>query len=164
MEAYLLSPADVTALHAMNRPSEFSLSVGILSEDAPEVWAEFAPSRISVFGKRRKITMGVGGERRNETWAEICSERNFRLRLRVKRPRHLSVNGKCSETCFPGWRPIGRTMISSSSYGAEYRPPPCPILRSATLRRPEIASLTCATDRPRFDAFRHRRPPYCLCL
>ena len=79
LQVDLLFLDDLIVLHVLDLFSRYSLLVPARSENPEEVWDAFCNSWIAVFGKPRIIQMDEGGERKNDLWAYLCTDRYIKL-------------------------------------------------------------------------------------
>ena len=70
---------DIVALRVMDVSPKYSLLTPVRAKNPQEVRGAFCNSRIGVFGPPSCIQMDEGGERRNELWTELRSERRRKL-------------------------------------------------------------------------------------
>ena len=83
LEADLLFPDDIIALHGTDVIPKYSLSIPARTQNPQEVRGAFCSPAIGVFGPPMSIQMDEGGEWENELLAALRCERRIKLYLGV---------------------------------------------------------------------------------
>ena len=81
LQADLLCLGDLIALRVMGVFSKYSLLIPARSKGPQEVRDSFYGAWIGVLGRPKCTQMYEGGEREDEAWADLCSDRTIKLQF-----------------------------------------------------------------------------------